>query len=139
MKENKANILILEDKKDTIRFLKNILLPKDKDTVRLLKKILPDATFSLHFTKSQNELLKKPKEEIDLIITDLKVPKNPNGVSELVTEEYFKQIHECIPHIAFIILTGSSNEESDKINVRDFWKIGPYFCLNKEIVSEICG
>lgn len=131
MTEKKATILILEDKDDTLRFLNNILFPKDEEAIRLLKEIFPNVTFRLQFAESQKELLEKPKEEIDLIITDLKVNKNPNGICELVEEEYFEQINNCIPHIELIILTGSSNEELDKVNVRNFWEKGPFFWLNK--------
>ncbi|MCP5003842.1 MAG: response regulator [Planctomycetes bacterium] len=131
MTKKQTNILILEDKEGTIRFLKNILFPNDEETIRLLKKILPNVTFNLQFAKSQKELLEKSKEEIDLIITDLKVHKNPNGICELVAKEYFEQIHNCLPHIEIIILTGSSSEEFDEINIKNFWKEGPYFWLNK--------
>ncbi len=114
----KAKILVLEDGETTINLLRNIL---------------PTRLFCLTFVKTQKELLdklKKIKKDVDLVITDLKTPRFPEGVPELVSIDYFQQIHRIAPNLDIIIFTGSSYENYDKI--KDFWKNGLYFHLNKE-------
>ncbi len=120
MKGEKVNILILEDKEDPIRLLENNLVGK---------------SLVLHFVSSEKELVKKLNDEIDLIIIDLRVPKHIYGVSEIIREDYFRRIHKLAPNIDIIIFTGLSYEHSHGSEVKDLWKIGPYFCLYKDSSS----
>lgn len=119
--------------------MKNILILEDnEDSISMLRNTLADRSFSLQFIKTQENLFKKLSEDVDIIITDLKVPKYSGGVNELVTKNYFQRIHRLVPNTDIIIFTGSSYEYSDKIKVKDFWKmeIGPFFYLNKDLSPE---
>ncbi len=120
MTEKKANILILED---------NI------NTIGLLNNIVPNESFNLQFVETQEGLFAELNKNTDIIITDLKVPKHPGGVSQLVTQEFFQRIHNAVSGINIIILTGSSYEYTDKVEVEDFLEKRPYFCLNKDTAS----
>ncbi|MCP5003839.1 MAG: hypothetical protein GY941_07795 [Planctomycetes bacterium] len=105
----------------------------DKGDIKLLKYILPSEKLNLNTVGSIQELFASLESNtVDIVLTDLKVPIHPGGISEIVTKEFFSQIHNLTPNSNVIIFTGSSDKDPDKDVVKDYWKLGPYFSLNKD-------
>jgi len=124
-------VLIMDKRKP------NIIALIDKGNIDLLEHILPSEKFNLNTVGSVSELLSSLKSNaVDIVLTDLKIPKRPDGVSEIVTKNFFSQIHKLSPNGDIIIFTGSSYEYPDEIKARDFWTPGPYFSLNKDSTPQ---
>ena len=105
----------------------NILVVDDEKNIRMgLGKSLEMDGYNTHLAEDGNEAMKiMVKSEIDLIVTDLRMPK-------LSGEELLKKISSAYPTVPVIILTGHGTVENAVNAMRD----GAYDFLTKPVNLE---